>query len=39
MDLQTLGDVLTKEEVEILKKDILKGGTMTSENLINGLLY
>jgi hypothetical protein len=30
LDLQTIGDVLTREEVEILKKDILKGGTVTS---------
>ena len=39
LDLQTLGDVLTKEEVDILKNDILKGNTITSESLVNGLLY
>ncbi len=38
-DLQTLGDVLSREEIEILKHDILKGTTISSESLINGLLY
>jgi hypothetical protein len=38
-DLRVLGDVLTAEEVEILKKDILKDNTITTEILINSLLY
>ena len=38
-DLQVLGDVLTAEQVEILKKDILKDKTITTETLINSLLY
>lgn len=38
-DLSTLGDFLSPEEVYILRQDILKGGTLTSESLINGILY
>lgn len=30
VDLQTLGDVITKEEIEVLQRDILKGNTLTS---------
>ena len=38
-DLRTLGDVLSEEEVQCLQRDILKGRTLTSETLINSLLY
>ncbi len=38
-DLQKYGDILTPNDIQILKKDILKGKTITTEGLINGLLY
>lgn len=39
LDLQKYGDILSGGEVEVLKKDILKGKNITTEGLINGLLY
>lgn len=38
-DLMNLGDVLSPKQVQILRKEILKGKTITTETLINGLLY
>ncbi len=39
LDLQKYGDILTANEIEALKKDIMKGKNITTEGLINGLLY
>ena len=37
--MMKIGDVLTAQEVEVLKRDILKGKAASSELLINGLIY
>jgi hypothetical protein len=39
LDLQKYGDILSASEVQTLRKDILKSKNITTEGLINGLLY